>query len=166
MGEGYFCQGNQQKRLLWRRSYWREICKKTEKKMLGIWMLKKLFNKCIEINRIIKAIVWLVCAWARPVRPPSATTRPVRRAPARSVRNRPTGPPAAARSRLLGWPPLRRAQSELTALPTVSICFNLFESVWICSNPFQYVSIHFNMFEYVWIRFNPFQYVPIRFNLI
>ena len=31
-------------------------------------MLKKLFSKCIEINRIIKAIVLLVCACVRPVR--------------------------------------------------------------------------------------------------
>ena len=100
-GEGYFCKGNQQKRLLWRRSYWREICKKTEKEMLGIWMLKKLFNKCIEINRIIKAIVLLVCACVRWSAHASArSARPVRRAPGRSARSRPL---AAARLA----PPLR-----------------------------------------------------------
>ena len=66
--------------------------------MLGIQMLKKLFNKCIEINRIIKAI-------GLRMRPPapSATAR----APDRSARSRPLASarlaPAAPRTRTVEY---------------------------------------------------------------
>ena len=94
--------------------------------MLGIQMLKKLFNKCIEINRIIKAIVLLVCACARPVRPQP-------RPRARSVRSRP-------RARSVRSNPLASAWLAPVALRTIGIdiitnCFNLFQPVSIRFNP-------------------------------
>ena len=49
-------------------------------------MLRKLFNKCIEINGIIKLLFYW-STHARPIRP---------QLPACSVRNRPAGPSAAA----------------------------------------------------------------------
>ena len=92
-GEGYFCKWNQQKRLLWRRSYWREICKKTEKKMLGTRMLKKLFHKWNKWY--YKTVVLNIGLRTRPVGPPATG-----RVPGRSARSRPLaaarlGPPAA-----------------------------------------------------------------------
>ena len=78
-------------------------------------MLKKLFNKCILINkRYYKTIVLNIgpCPPAvrprPPVRPPGPPrTRPVRRAPARSVRSRPS-------ARLV-----RRAPDLVSLLPLI-----------------------------------------------
>ena len=112
-------------------------------KNAGDLNIRKMFNKCILINKwYYKTIVLNIGPRMRPPAPSAAA-----RAHARSARSRPL---AAAR-----LAPLRRAHtrtpSELTPLPTVSICFNLFE----------YVSIRFNTFHYVSIRFNPFQSVSI-----
>ena len=78
-------------------------------------MLKKLFNKCIEINRIIKAIGLRM----RPPGPSAAV-----RAPGRSARSR----------------PLASARLAPVALRTIGIdiitnCFNLFQPVSIRFNP-------------------------------